>query len=213
MTSAATGSRGRYARTAERRRTIARAVLDIVREKGHGGVTTAEVADRAGTSEATVLYHYSTKDHLLVAALRRFYEEDDERLSPGDASLDLERLGAYARSLQHDHAIVRLHTLLAGHAATPGHPAQEYFAEHYRAAVTRWAAIIERRQSTGTAHPDLDPTDVARQFIATWEGLRAQWLVDPGFDLGDTVVAAFRRLTAQNWMEARSLLLAPGTGT
>lgn len=44
-------------------------MLDVVIEKGHGKVTTAEVAARASTSEATVLYDYPSKDHLLVAAL------------------------------------------------------------------------------------------------------------------------------------------------
>jgi AcrR family transcriptional regulator len=215
MTTTASGSRGPYARTAQRRRTIARAVLDVVQEKGHGNVTTAEVAHRAGASEATVLYHYPTKDHLLVAALQCSDDEDEERGSVGEAAqgLDVEKgLKAFAQAALRRENVMRLYTALAGDATTPGHPAQEFFAEHYRASTARFARIVEQRQAAGQAHPGLDAVEVARQFVAAWDGLQAQWLVDPVFDLGDVLVRAFRRLSGQNWMEARALLLDPSTG-
>jgi len=209
--------RGPYARTAQRRRAIADAVLGIVVEKGHSAVTTAEVARRSGSREATVMYHFPTKDHLLVAALEHAEQEEYERhLAGNEAELldlaDLADLRAYARMTPRRESIMRLYTALAGDATVPGHPAQEYFAAHYRAATEKFARLIERRQEAGLAHPGLDPVHVARQVVATWDGLQAQWLVDPAFDLGDHLVSAFRRLTAQNWMEARQTLLAPETG-
>lgn len=208
------GTRGPYARTAQRRRAIAGAVLEIVLEKGHGGVTTAEVARWSEVPEATVLYHYPTRDHLLVAALEHAEEEDTARhLAGSDAEvLDLEGLRAYARAIPRRESIMRLYTALAGDATVPGHPAREYFVRHYRAATEKFADLIAQRQSAGLAHPGLDPVQVARQVIATWDGLQAQWLVDPAFDLGDHLVSAFRRLTAQNWMDARRTLLDPETG-
>src|SRR5262245_41863829 len=94
--------RGRYSRTAGRRLEIAQAVLDLVLDVGHARVTTAEVARRAGTSEATVLYHFPTKDHLLIAALDRDQElavlqaeQDGVRPADGLAGLDLDALGAH----------------------------------------------------------------------------------------------------------------------
>ncbi|WP_019926852.1 TetR/AcrR family transcriptional regulator [Nocardia sp. BMG111209] len=210
MSTAPVRNRGNYARTAQRRRTIARAVLDLVLEKGHDGVTTAETAARAGISEATVLYHFPTRDHLLVAALRRVFEEDDEHLSAGLTALDLDRLRTYATGGPREIAL--LYTTLAGHAGTSGHPAREFFAEHYAEARDRWTGIIAARQQDGLAHPGLDPAETARQFLATWTGLRAQWLVDPDFDLGAALISAFRRLTGQNWMEVRQRLLEPGAG-
>jgi len=214
MTSTASRARGPYARTAQRRRSIARAVLDIVVDKGHGNVTTAEVARRAGTSEATVLYHYATKEHLLVAALNCSDDEDEEQEIEGAAHiLDTEeRLKTFARTVVRRENVMRLYTTLAGDATTPGHPAHEYFAQRYRAAIARFAELIERRQAAGLAHPGLDAVEVARQFVATWDGIQAQWLVEPDFDLGEVLVRAFRRLSGQNWMEARALLLDPNTG-
>lgn len=208
-------SRGPYARTRERRQVIARAVLDLVLEKGHAQVATAEVAQRAATSEGTVLYHFPSRDHLLVAALQCSDDEDDERTPAGDAAqaLDVDpALKAFTRAAPNRENVMRLYTALAGHATTPGHPAQDYFRAHHRAAIARFSRLVEQRQAAGLAHPGLDPSEVARQFVATWDGLQVQWLVDPGFDLGDVLVGAFRRLSGQNWMEARARLLAPDAG-
>ncbi|MEU5883046.1 lipase family protein [Spirillospora sp. NPDC047279] len=115
-------------------------MLDIVVEKGHRGVTTAEVAERAGTREPTVLYHFPSKDHLLVAALRRSDEEQAAADSGGDADADLPaRLRAFADSVTRRAGVLRLYAALAGEATTPGHPAQEYFAQRYAATVARYA--------------------------------------------------------------------------
>lgn len=58
------------------------------------------------------------------------------------------------------------------------------------------------RTSPGT-HPDLDPEPVARRLVAVWDGLQAQWLVTPDFDLADEILASFRQLSGQNVMEAK----------
>nr|WP_218617725.1 TetR/AcrR family transcriptional regulator [Cryptosporangium aurantiacum] len=200
--------RGQYARTAGRRREIARAVLRLVEEKGHAQVTTAEVARRARTSEATVLYHFPGKDHLLVAAL-----EYADAASADREVRDLAGLRAFVRrATTHHEPVLRLHTVLAGNAATPDHPAAEYFARRNAAAIDEFRRLVEERQRSGDAHPGLDPADVARQIVAVWDGLTAQWLVDPSFDLAETLIRAIRRLTAQNWMDVRRSLLAPETG-
>ena len=44
-------------------------------------LTTAAVAQRAGMSERTMLYHLPTRDHLLVAALERVPAWVGERLA------------------------------------------------------------------------------------------------------------------------------------
>ncbi|MQY17716.1 TetR/AcrR family transcriptional regulator [Nocardia macrotermitis] len=203
-------SRGTYARTAERRSTIARAVLDLVLEKGHGGVTTAETAAHARISEATVLYHFPTRDHLLVAALRLAFDEDDARLSTGRPDLDPKALRRYVTG--GDRQVALLYTMLAGQIGTPGHPAREFFAEHYAQALERWTAIIVARQDAGLAHPGVDAGEAARGFLAAWTGLRTQWQIDPSFDLGESVLTAFRRLTGENVVELRRVLLDPGSG-
>ena len=64
-----TRTRKPYAKTVERRLAVARAALEIIREKGHRALTTAEVASRACMSETAMLYHFPSRDHILVAAM------------------------------------------------------------------------------------------------------------------------------------------------
>jgi AcrR family transcriptional regulator len=213
-TTSARGPRGPYARTAQRRAAIAGAVFDLVVEKGYEQVTTSEVATRAAASEATVLYHYPSKEHLLVAALVHAEEAASEPwLTPDRIAEHLpENLRAHLNEWAPSANLIRLYTLLAAQAATPGHPAGEYFTGRYARSVEFFADIVRHRQSAGLAHPGVEPADVARQFLAAWDGLQAQWLLDRSIRLGDLVVDAFRRLSGQNWMEARAQLLDPRTG-
>jgi AcrR family transcriptional regulator len=55
----------------DRRTQILQAAADVICERGFGETRVAQVADRAGVSGATVIYHFDTLDRLLVEALRR----------------------------------------------------------------------------------------------------------------------------------------------
>lgn len=204
MTSTPGKPRGPYARTAERRRKIAQAVLDLVIEKGHAAVTTAEVAERSDTREATVMYHFPTKEHLLVAALK-FADEQSEAAVP--AEFDFEDLRHFVATTPHRIAVMRLYAAVAGTATTPETPAHEFLSEHYARVVEWFADLVRRQQQAGVAHPALDPVQVARQFVAVWDGLQGQWLVSPDFDLGEVLVAAARRLAGHGVMAARRAMV------
>ena len=89
---ALTQKRGPYARTLVRRRHIAAVVLQLVDEIGPESLTTNQVAERSKTPETTLLYHFPSRDDLLVAALELADEQgaaaghvDDPelRLDPG----------------------------------------------------------------------------------------------------------------------------------
>lgn len=212
---APTRKRGPYQRSRERREQIVAAVAELVEELGHDGVTTALVAARSGSSEPTVLYHYPTKDHLLVAALERMDDLEAELTvdtSP-DAMLDLDDLRAIADATQvTSEKRLRLFILLKGQSATPGHPAGEYFARRTERSVAIFARLIAGRQRAGLAHPGLDPRETARQVVALWEGLTFMRLTDPAFDVGQLLVDGVRRLTCENWMRALTVLTDPATG-
>jgi AcrR family transcriptional regulator len=66
---------GAVADTADQRREqMLRAALDVIEERGFPDTRIADVAARAGTSPALVIYYFKTKDQLLTEALR--YAED-----------------------------------------------------------------------------------------------------------------------------------------
>ncbi|HMD93153.1 MAG TPA: TetR/AcrR family transcriptional regulator [Trebonia sp.] len=73
---------GRERRTADgeagaaeqRREQMLRAALDVIIERGYADTRIADVAERAGTSPALVIYYFKTRDQLLTEALQ--YSED-----------------------------------------------------------------------------------------------------------------------------------------
>src|SRR5689334_24047310 len=54
----------------ERREQMLRAALDVIVERGYADTRIADVAQRAGTSPALVIYYFKTKDQLLTEAIR-----------------------------------------------------------------------------------------------------------------------------------------------
>ena len=58
----------------QRREQMLRAALDVIQERGYAESRIADVAERAGTSPALVIYYFKTKDQLLTEAIR--FSED-----------------------------------------------------------------------------------------------------------------------------------------
>src|ERR1700757_3075442 len=57
-----------------RREQMLRAALEVIVERGYADTRIADVAERAGTSPALVIYYFKTRDQLLTEAIR--YSED-----------------------------------------------------------------------------------------------------------------------------------------
>ena len=198
----ATGNkRGPYASTVRRRETISSAAMDIVVTLGHEAMTTALIAERSGIAEATVLYHFPTRDHLLVAALER--ADDETNIEAGRASFDLDRLRNSDGLVNGSMNLSRLLTVLRGHSSSPEHPAHAYFQRRNTKAIGIYTDLIARRQQDGLAHPSIDPASVALQLLALWDGLTVLHLANPELPIGDLLVDGYRRLAGENWMHAQ----------
>ena len=195
--------RGPYKKSLARRRRIADAVLAIVDSDGPEAVTTAAVAERTAIPESSVLYHFPTKDHLLVAAMQRADDQlyEETRLGHEGARLDLDALrDSFDAGAASAAGRARLEYLVRALAMNPEHPAATYVAERNRRAVQVWSRMIARRQEEGLADAALDPQATAWQAIALLEGFARFSGTDPGpwsdqgLDLGDLVVGALSRL-------------------
>src|SRR5215470_164167 len=68
----------------QRREQMLRAALDVIVERGYAESRIADVAERAGTSPALVIYYFKTKDQLLTEAMRfsedTWYEDSTRRM-------------------------------------------------------------------------------------------------------------------------------------
>src|SRR3546814_15274032 len=81
------------AATATRRSQILEAAAELFSESGSAGTSIAAVAARVGISDAGVLYHFPTKEQLLLGVLGRYargVEEDIE--ATGVRGIELLRL-------------------------------------------------------------------------------------------------------------------------
>lgn len=201
--------RGPYAKSAEKRAAIAKAAYEVVMEMGHVQLTTAAVAARAGMLERTMLYHFPTRDHLLVAAMEYFEgfidgdgQEGERPLAPPSEFRDL--IDQLAQRSPGEDKRLRLQVALASAAQDPTHPAHEFFQRHYERVMAEMIDLMKARQAAGLAHPDRDPVRMARQFVAVWDGLQQSWLIRRDFDLTEEITEAFREISGQNAMEARA---------
>lgn len=203
-------TRGQGAKTPARRTAIARAALDVVADIGHRALTTAEVASRAGLSERAMLYHFPTRDHLLVAALELADADSEvayvERHAASDGARIETLAGDFARAAARNDRVIRLRAAMTAAATDPEHPAHAYFVAHHARALDGLASIIRMEQAAGIAHPQLDADETARQLLALWLGLESLWLMRPDFDLAESLTSAFRRITGRALMEQRALL-------
>jgi len=53
------------------------AAIDLMAEKGYNGVTTQEIAEKAGYSEKTLFRHFQSKQNLLESAFNRYHYADE----------------------------------------------------------------------------------------------------------------------------------------
>lgn len=203
--------RGPYAPSRLRRERIAQAVLELVDELGYERVTTTLVSGRSGINEATVLYHFPTRDHLLVAAVQLADDQTAEQSGADSDHVDF-RVETFTRGAPESEQRSRLRVMLRGMSITAGHPAFDYYRARTDHAIGIFGSIIRRRQEEGTAHPGLDADDVARQFVSMWEGLGTMKLLGYDFDLDELVRQGFRRLSGANWTDAMALLLGDEIG-
>ncbi|MDU0348927.1 helix-turn-helix domain-containing protein [Actinomyces sp. MRS3W] len=225
--STSSGTRGPYAKTAAKRAAIARAAYEVVREVGHEQLTTAAVAERADMSERTMLYHFPTRDHLLVAALEHFdtvvmgaelftelLEGSDARkalllASPPPTAAESEQvITELVNTSISDKARLRLYCYLAGQAQVPGSAAHEHFVRHYEEAITGFTLLMQSFQNTGQARTDRSPQTLARRFLAAWDGLQQQWVVTEDFDLGAEILEAFNDAVGRDLLRTRAAVRA-----
>jgi AcrR family transcriptional regulator len=179
-----------------RRAQILAAAIEIIGVRGYQGFVLQDVARRCGLTNGGVLYHFPSKEHLLLAVL----EERDRRLSGEIAAafgpamrrapldLALEVLRDIVRRMSAEPALVRLYVVLAAEALDPSHPAHDYF-------VARQASTLEGFATLVAPHA-AEPAATAREIHALLDGLALQWLrTGQGFDLvaaWDRAIASFR---------------------
>lgn len=195
---------GKSLKAQQRRQEILRIAMDTFAARGYNNASLAEIAERAGVTQAGVLHYFRSKAQLLTSVLAL---RDDTDI--GQLGTERPRGLAFLRHLvdttRHNaerEGIVRLYAVLSAESVTEGHPAQDYFHDRYEGLRTMVVDSLAEACEMGETRPDLNLEEAANAIIAVMDGLQIQWLLAP--DSVDMAASTDRVITA---------LLADLTGT
>ncbi|WP_432843151.1 TetR/AcrR family transcriptional regulator [Dactylosporangium sp. CA-092794] len=174
------GKRGPYAKGLERRKAILAAALEAYAESDAGGPTLKAIADRAGIPETSLLHYFGSREELFVAIVTARDEAD--RAFIGDRASDAADLAEHHKIVTHNiqtPGLVKLFAEQSVAAASPSHPAHEYFSRRY----PRYIEALSRSLRDNRGLDEATARWFARILIAAADGLQIQWLLDPSIDM------------------------------
>lgn len=173
-----------------RREQILYAAMMVFADHGYHRASLAGIAEQAGISQAGLLHHFPTKQHLLIAVLEARDRLDVEWMADLDGGTGPRLLVTLLRLVDRNRrlgGLVQIYTALSGESVTDDHPARAWFTGRYE----RVTASIEvgLRAGADGLRPEVDCGQLAREVVAVMDGLQLQWLLNP--EVVD-MVAAFR---------------------
>lgn len=177
--------RGQAKRGAERRAAIIQAAIEVFAEKGFRDGSLTDVADKVGVSPAGILYHFNSKEELLLAVIA----ERDRRTLQTPGRGDLKGLAAlramvrFAEQSEGEKGLAALHTVLQVESFDPEAVTHDYFLIRSRLVRASAAVLIQEAQEMGEVRADVDPVAKANEMVAFLEGAAVMWLMDPELSL------------------------------
>ena len=175
-----TRARGEYAKSAERRQQIVNAAAEVFSSVGYRKGSLRDVADKVGLSQAGVLHHFPSKEHLLEAVLS-WRDGETARLMGDPLPEGVEFLRGLVRAAEHNATTpepVELHVIVSAEGTSTDHPLREYFVGRYATVLGHTREAFERAAAGGQLRPGTDCASAARTLIALMDGLQVQWLLD-----------------------------------
>jgi AcrR family transcriptional regulator len=163
----------------QRREQMLRAAVEVIVERGYSDSRIADVAERAGTSPALVIYYFKTKDQLLTEAIRfaedLWYDDGTERMAEiPTAAGRLEEIVAMSCLPEEDETPDSWVLWLDLWAQALRHPevgsVRQKFDDRWRQLIY---SLVVQGQEAGEFGP-VDPADFALMLSALMDGLAIQ---------------------------------------
>ena len=173
--------RGEYAKSAERRQQIVDAAVEVFSSAGYRKGSLRDVAEKTGLSQAGVLHHFPSKEHLLEAVLS-WRDSETARLIGDPLPEGIDFLRGLVRAAEHNATtpeLVELHVIVSAEGTSAGHPLRGYFVGRYATVLGHTREAFEQAAADGQLQPGTDCASAARTLIALMDGLQVQWLLAP----------------------------------
>ena len=185
-----TGARTRreYAKSAGRRQQIVDAAVEVFSSAGYRRGSLRDVADKVGLSQAGLLHHFPSKEHLLEAVLT-WRDGVTQQLMGDPLPQGVDFLRALVKAAEHNATtpeLVEFHVIVSAEGTSACHPVHEYFVDRYTRVLGFTLEAFERAAEEGQLRPGTDCASAARTLIAVMDGLQIQWLLDrEGVNMAD----------------------------
>jgi AcrR family transcriptional regulator len=193
-----------------RRGKIVDEAIRVIGQRGYHGFTVQELAQRCSLTNGGVLYHFGSKEKLLVAVLEERDRRIAQTITPASVGFPSRKSGPREISLTTtlqvlrliiercvtQPELVRLYAVLQSESLDHAHPAHDYFLRRAAMVLNEFAAMVAPHVA--------ESRSMARQIHALMDGLSLQWLRErQGFDLVAEWDRAIARLLPQG--ERRAL--------
>ena len=183
MTALTAGRGTKQARGRATRQAIVDAAVGLFATHGFRGTSVAAVAEQVGVTDAGVLYHFRTKDELLLAVLadhdRRYEDVLRATMAPGGVTA-LEGLRAWGVEMEAQRDLQALYVLLSAEHMRDDSPTHRYFEVRYGRVLRVFTDLFTQAAARRELRKDLDPSGEASMLMAVVEGLRLQWFYTDG---------------------------------
>ena len=174
-------AKGPAQRGAARREAIIEAALAVFAERGYRAGALGDIAARVDVTAAGILYHFGSKEALLLAVIAERDRLAAESLAqlPRTGGLDvLDHLVELGVAIEKEKGLAMLHTVLQAESFDAEAPAHGYFLARSRL-VRQWLEhLLIEAQREGGVRADVDCGAKARELVAYMEGAAVLWLLD-----------------------------------
>ena len=141
------------------------------------------LAQEIGISDAGLLYHFPSKNDLLLAVLEETDREQEARMSGDVQATDAQYIASWAefgKVLEDDPVLTALDVLMSAEHLQNASDFNQYFQSRYQTFRERLVTSFEAGRKAGIFKTDFDPHIEAVLMLATLDGLRLQWLLSGG---------------------------------
>jgi AcrR family transcriptional regulator len=191
----------RQRRGRKRRAEILQGARKLFAQRGFRGTSLAMLAEEIGITDAGLLYHFPTKNALLLAVLEETDQEQETRLAGDLDTADAHYIASWAefgQVLEDDPVLTALDVLMSAEHLETSSDFNEYFRRRYDTFRNRLVRSFEAGRAAGVFRTDFDPHTEAVLMLATLDGLRLQWLLsDGGISMAEAMRYFMRHMQAR----------------
>jgi TetR/AcrR family acrAB operon transcriptional repressor len=176
------------------RQALLKAALSIFSQKGYASTTLEDIAQEAGVTRGAIYWHFGSKAELYSALLEKYSTRASDivqaEVAAGGSLHDMLRriFIRLLTAVEEDpslRAVMEINLLKTEYSPELSDTLARQI-ENGRELLAGIAQAMAGGIAAGELRADLDPTDMARAFIAFQNGVLQLWLMDPSaFGLGE----------------------------